>query len=39
MLVIRKDLCGGNTSITERDILINLTQSETEANNLVSKNI
>lgn len=39
MLEIRKDLCGGNTSITERDILINLTQSETEANNLMSNNI
>lgn len=34
MLEIRRDLCGNRTKITEKDILLNLTQKESEANKL-----
>lgn len=35
VLEIRKDLCGGDTSITAKDILVNLTQNEEDAKRLV----
>ena len=34
VLEIRKDLCGNATKLTEKDILMNLTQSEEETNRL-----
>lgn len=34
VLEMRKDLCNGKTSLTKRDILLNLTQSEEEARKL-----
>lgn len=38
VLEIRKDLCGGDTSITAKDILVNLTQNEDEAKKLMEYN-
>lgn len=38
VLEIRKDLCGGDTLITAKDILINLTQNEEDAKRLVGNN-
>ena len=35
VLEIRKDLCGGETSITSKDILVNLTQNEEDAKKLL----
>lgn len=37
VLEIRKDLCGGDTTISAKDILINLTQDESEAKLLNNK--
>lgn len=34
MLEIRRDLCGNRTKVTEKDILLNLTQKESEADKL-----
>ena len=34
VLEMRKDLCNGKTNLTKHDILLNLTQSEAEANKL-----
>lgn len=35
VLEIRKDLCGGDTSITAKDILVNLTQNEEDVKKLM----
>lgn len=35
VLEIRKDLCGGDTLITAKDILVNLTQNEEDAKKLM----
>lgn len=39
VLEIRKDLCGGDTSITAEDILINLTQNEDDVKKLLTNNV
>lgn len=36
MLEIRRELCGGNTKLTDLDLMINLTQNEIEAKKLHS---
>lgn len=34
ILLIRKDICGGKSRLSERDLLLNLTQSESETSKL-----